>query len=465
MIYITGDTHGEIDFDRLKLYFNRKYISEKDYLIILGDAGIVWSEKTLSKTILEYQKLGITIFYIDGNHENFALLNSFPILKLNNAHVHAISDNIFHVLRGEILIINGVKFLCVGGAESIDKNTRIENINWWKDETLTEYQTNRAIYKACEYDLKIDYILSHAAPSTIHRKQLQYKESESTIQLDIIDKHIKYNKWYFGHYHIDKTFDNKFRCFYNDVLEISIMNSDKDLPYKKLYGSSIYKPYRQAPLLKNWETGKITKYTEETLPEWYYKNISYYPSYYCLKGVVDVAYCGSNFDNHISKDSSIYLSYDEKIKKSKNYSPIDKYKYISTWRVDIVKFTNGLEKYSPDLDLKKLKEKINLTFDQYSRNLSNHNNQVTIRPFPEIKTKTVKGTKYRVIENNNILCDFYDFETAKEYANLYIRKNLNMEQIRIIDNENEIEYDTHYDRMKWVKVVRVKYENSTKNDW
>ena len=36
MIYITGDTHGNIDFNRLKDYFKRKHISRDDYLMILN---------------------------------------------------------------------------------------------------------------------------------------------------------------------------------------------------------------------------------------------------------------------------------------------------------------------------------------------------------------------------------------------------------------------------------------------
>ena len=48
MIYITGDTHGLIDIDKLKHYFKKKYVSKKDYLIILGDAGIAWNEETVT---------------------------------------------------------------------------------------------------------------------------------------------------------------------------------------------------------------------------------------------------------------------------------------------------------------------------------------------------------------------------------------------------------------------------------
>ena len=45
MIYITGDTHGNIDFSKLKEYFDKHYVTEKDFLIILGDAAIIWNEK------------------------------------------------------------------------------------------------------------------------------------------------------------------------------------------------------------------------------------------------------------------------------------------------------------------------------------------------------------------------------------------------------------------------------------
>ena len=115
MIYITGDTHGLIDFDKLN-YFKTIYTSEKDVLIILGDAGIAWSEEELEHTISKYELLGITIIFIDGNHENFSMLNNLPIVEMYGAKMHKISNNIYHVLRGEIMTINNLKFLCLGGA-------------------------------------------------------------------------------------------------------------------------------------------------------------------------------------------------------------------------------------------------------------------------------------------------------------------------------------------------------------
>ena len=46
MIFITGDTHGDIDYEKL-LILKEKNLSYEDYLIICGDAGICWSEEEL----------------------------------------------------------------------------------------------------------------------------------------------------------------------------------------------------------------------------------------------------------------------------------------------------------------------------------------------------------------------------------------------------------------------------------
>lgn len=456
MIYITGDTHGLIDFVKLKDYFSHKYVSRKDYLIILGDAGIIW-DKDYKNTLIQYSFLGLTIFFIDGNHENFALLNEFPVIHKNNARVHVLNEGIYHVLRGEILILNNISFLCIGGAESIDKKNRKENMSWWKEERITEYDVDKAITNLATTHLKIDYVLTHCAPDCIAVKELNFVSDESTKQLGRLCPIVETKHWYFGHYHIDKTFNEIFRCFYNDVIEIDAMDyGTKEIKYKLLTRSYHFDDFRDYPYLINWETGKATKLIEEDLPEWYYKNFSCRDWYYCLKGVKDVAYIGSPFDNHISKDTRIYLSYDGEIEKNEDYSPKDKDKYIDTWRTSIVDFTLGLEKYSPDLNLTKLKERINLTYDQYNRNSFNYTSGVDFRPFPEIKTEIIKGIKYRVIENNNILCEFFNFDDAKEYAITYACKNLKMEYVRIIENSKDnIEFDTSHDINKWVKIERV----------
>ena len=60
MIFITGDTHGEIDFNKL-LILKEENLSFNDYLIICGDAGICWSKEDLPQFLELYNSLGCTI--------------------------------------------------------------------------------------------------------------------------------------------------------------------------------------------------------------------------------------------------------------------------------------------------------------------------------------------------------------------------------------------------------------------
>ena len=48
MIFITGDTHGDIDYNKL-LTLKEKNLSYDDYLIICGDCSICWSPKLLNE--------------------------------------------------------------------------------------------------------------------------------------------------------------------------------------------------------------------------------------------------------------------------------------------------------------------------------------------------------------------------------------------------------------------------------
>ena len=43
MIYVTGDTHGEHDFEKLVAFAERRpQLTKEDYVIIAGDFGVVW---------------------------------------------------------------------------------------------------------------------------------------------------------------------------------------------------------------------------------------------------------------------------------------------------------------------------------------------------------------------------------------------------------------------------------------
>ena len=156
MIYITGDCHG--DFRR---FSNKKFEGkEGDVVIVLGDFGLVWDgSKTDDYWIKWFSKKPYQILFIDGNHENFDKLKEYPEMYLYGGKVHRITDNVFHLMRGEVYEIEGEKFFVFGGARSHDVDEehiveqedmkkrklfrkthqfyRMNHVSWWKEEILS----------------------------------------------------------------------------------------------------------------------------------------------------------------------------------------------------------------------------------------------------------------------------------------------------------------------------------------
>lgn len=217
MIYVTGDVHGNIDFE--KLYTLQDYnVTYKDTLIILGDAGICWSKYQDEIVQNLYKKIHITVIFVDGNHENFDTLNSFPIVNYKGAKMHQISKHIYHVLRGEIMELEGFTFLCIGGACSTDKAFRKEGVSWWKDEEITQADVDNALENLKRYDFKVDCVLSHCVDSFTLQKYTTYETDVSTDMLNFVDEQVTYRYWFYGHYHDDRSVGSNKYCFYESII-------------------------------------------------------------------------------------------------------------------------------------------------------------------------------------------------------------------------------------------------------
>lgn len=141
MIFITGDTHG--NFERVEAFCRRFQTSHDDILIILGDAGINFSEArydSLKKRLLE--SLPITVFAIHGNHEQRPYTIDSYKEKLWYGGMVFYEDeypSILFAKDGEIFDLNGKQTIVMGGAYSIDKAIRLAyGWGWWEDEQPSE---------------------------------------------------------------------------------------------------------------------------------------------------------------------------------------------------------------------------------------------------------------------------------------------------------------------------------------
>lgn len=224
MIYVTGDTHADIDIGKLsvKKFPAQKQLTKDDYLIICGDFGLVWdgSEREIYWQDWLSNK-PFTTLWLDGNHENFDILYQFPAIEKFGGQVREIAPGIFHLDRGHVFTIDSKKIFVMGGARSHDKVYRREHISWWEQEMPSLGEMNRAVEALNANGWSVDYVLTHCAPRSIQSKIEAWYENDPIVSfLDRIRMDLKFEKWYFGHYHIDRQIDDKFVALYQAVVAI-----------------------------------------------------------------------------------------------------------------------------------------------------------------------------------------------------------------------------------------------------
>lgn len=227
MIYVTGDTHGVIDFLKLHIFAgNHPEFTRDDYVIIAGDFGGIWSEFTMDRTLTPYEKLPFTVLFVDGNHENFDIINSFPIEKWMGGKIHRIRPNIIHLMRGQVFTLEGKTIFTFGGATSIDKFMRRENISWWAAELPTGKEVEEGISNLEKYNNQVDYIITHSCDE----RALYYPPLKDPYQsmkifpenriLSIFADTVKFKHWYFGHFHMDAQLNEEKTVLYQEIVEL-----------------------------------------------------------------------------------------------------------------------------------------------------------------------------------------------------------------------------------------------------
>jgi len=227
-IFITGDTHGMIDWEKLNTtrFPEQKNLTKDDYLIILGDFGGIWGDEGEDRYIIKtYEKRNFTTLFIDGNHENHDLLDSYPVEEWHGGKIHKISNSVFHLMRGQVFEIDGKTFFTMGGAESTDKQYRKEGVSWWAREMPSIEEYEEAVVNLEKHGGKVDCILTHCAPEmTLAALNMPYvyfrSSNELTKFFDTLAQTIQFEDWYFGHYHFNSDL-GKYHLLYNKIVELT----------------------------------------------------------------------------------------------------------------------------------------------------------------------------------------------------------------------------------------------------
>lgn len=221
MVYITGDTHGDINRFSTRYFYEESTLGKDDVLIVCGDFGFIFENPDSDKyqeeqdTLDKLSKKPYIICFCDGNHENFAELYKYPEVTMFGNTVHKVRDNIFHLERGRVYTIQGEKYFVFGGAATVDVEImrRKDGVDWWPSYELPnndEYR--RSSDSLNESKFEVDYIITHTMP----RMLIDYlrisrienpADTELTGHFDWILNNTTFKKWYFGHWHFDQDIE------------------------------------------------------------------------------------------------------------------------------------------------------------------------------------------------------------------------------------------------------------------
>ena len=251
MIYITGDCHQGFSRFNTENFPEQKEMTKDDFVIICGDFGGVWNKDKEDKTethLLNWlDSKSFTTLFVDGNHENFDRLNSYPVDEWNGGKVHKIRNSVIHLMRGQVFTIEGNTFFTFGGASSHDIDGgilepddsnlkekireldrdwisyRINHYSWWKEELPSEEEMEEGRKNLEVHDNKVDFIVTHCCSSStqVLLAGPMYKPDIATAYLEEIRQKVRFKKWFFGHYHDNRNINAEEILLYEQIIRIS----------------------------------------------------------------------------------------------------------------------------------------------------------------------------------------------------------------------------------------------------
>ena len=165
MIFFTGDIHGNVN--GVADFINKVHPTMEDVIVLLGDVGANYYNGRKDYLMKQWlNDSGTRFLCIHGNHEMRPVHVSGYIETEwcgGAGWLQPEYPNLVFAKDGEIYTMNGLRYLVIGGAYSVDKYYRLSRgWSWWPDE-----QPSPEIKAYVEQQIRekqFDIVLSHTCP-------------------------------------------------------------------------------------------------------------------------------------------------------------------------------------------------------------------------------------------------------------------------------------------------------------
>ncbi|GAA1230252.1 hypothetical protein JOF42_000373 [Microbacterium phyllosphaerae] len=153
-VVVCGDWHGSVGWARIVAGALPALAPDVTTMLHLGDW---WMPPAEIDEI--FAETGITRIYVtNGNHEPWDEIT--PLLNKHPGAAVRVSDLTWLLPRPARLTIGGRRVLSLGGAASVDRQSRIEGLTWWPDEAVSEGMVAEAVAGG-----PADLMLTHESPA------------------------------------------------------------------------------------------------------------------------------------------------------------------------------------------------------------------------------------------------------------------------------------------------------------
>lgn len=199
-VAFTGDWHGNLHFAKKAI---ESLPGNVEVVVHTGDFGYNFDDMYLNAVNKACRRKDIVVMFVDGNHDDSPWLNAQPV---DDDGVRRLRPRVWHLPRGFRWEWMGLKFLALGGAHSVDRQSRIPGVSWWEEEWITHREMETAMAGG-----SADVMISHDAPNGHHIPGLAPSSMFPEKELISADQHrhivgvvareigVKY-VWH-GHYH------------------------------------------------------------------------------------------------------------------------------------------------------------------------------------------------------------------------------------------------------------------------
>lgn len=211
-IAFAGDWHQNTDYAEHAIAHARE--QDANVVLHLGDFGYNFTRPFLDGVTQALRAVGLSLLFVDGNHENFTRLYRYPV---GPDGLRQLTDRIRHLPRGFRWQWAGVRFLALGGAHSVDRPYRQAGVSWWKEEAISDADVARVaeggladvlVSHDCPAGVVIPGIDDRTSPPPFPPLEIIRANEHRQILRSAIDPVRPSTVWH-GHYHVsyDATTD------------------------------------------------------------------------------------------------------------------------------------------------------------------------------------------------------------------------------------------------------------------